>query len=103
MNKLIAYAMIASVVMGGVFYISTLRDKVADLESQVEIRDLQIEIHVKNMKLLSKQLVFETKTKEIGDDAVLELKQEVSQPDFNTQIPESVQDVLDKFHSRIRP
>lgn len=103
MNQLIAYVVAAGVAVGGVFYISTLRDQVSSLETQVEIRDLQIEIHADNVKLLTEQLAFEAETQEIGDNAVSELKQEVPQVDFNTPLPPSVQGVLDRFHSRVRP
>ena len=94
---------VAAISLGGVYYVSALRDKVDTLETEVETQKLQIKIHADNVILLTNQLAFEKQNQEIGDDAVSELKQEVPKLDFNTPLPASIQSVLDGFHSRIRP
>lgn len=101
-NKLIVYAVAGGIIGGGMFYISSLHEKVAFLETQVETQKLQIKIHADNVALLTEQLAFEAENNEIGQTAISELKEEVPHVDFNTPLPPSVQGVLDRFHSRIR-
>lgn len=101
-NRLYAYAAVALIIGGGVFYISSLRDKVDELETQVSLQKEQIKIHADNVVLLTEQLAFEAENNEIGQTAISELKEQVPHVDFNTPLPPSVQGVLDRFHSRIR-
>ena len=102
MNRITLLLGVILVSIVGVTYIGILRGKVSDLESQVEIRDLQIKINADNVELLAEQLAFEKLNQETGANATSELN-EVPEVDRNTPLPSSVQGVLDRFNSSIRP
>lgn len=65
------------------------------LESQMEITQF-------NADLYRSQLETERQIRNAGEDASTELKENVPDVDFNTPLPESIQGVLDRFHSSSR-
>lgn len=102
LKTVIPYGLLVIVLLGGGWYSSTQNNKIKDLEEAVETRDLQIDIYETNVELLENQLAFEAQNEENGNVAIQELK-EVPQEEFDRPLSPSVQGVLDRFHSSIRP
>jgi hypothetical protein len=102
LKAIVPYGLLAVAVLGGGFYISTLYDDIFDLEQTLKMKDIQIEIFKTNAELLEDQLAFETQNEENGNAALSELGQ-VSKEERDRPLTPAIQNVLDGFHSRIRP
>lgn len=85
-----------------VFAFKTLWDVKQNLKKENEVMQQQIEINERNVQLLSDLLDSERKTREAAMDALSELSKDVPDVVYSQELPPSIQNVLDRFHNRIR-
>ena len=89
-------------VLAGVTYVGVLRDQNEELTKEKLILETQVETFEANIELLEAQLDTEREIRDNADVAIQELQQEVPDVDYNTPLPDSIQGVLDNFHSSTR-
>jgi len=88
--------------VGGGIFVSSLYFENEELTKEKLILETQIETFETNIELLEAQLETEREIRDNADVAIQELHKEVPDVDFNTPLPESIQGVLDNFHSNSR-
>lgn len=84
---------------GAAYFVISLTTHNALLEKENRRLEAQMEVIQFNVELYQTLLETENQIRNVGEDAVTELKEVVPDVDYDTPLPESVQGVLDRFHS----
>jgi hypothetical protein len=101
MKWILPFIAIAALIGGGV-YVSSVFNENQELKSDKVLLEAQIRTHEINLALFEEMLENERQIRDTAEVAIDELKQDVPDVDYETPLPESIQGVLDRFHSSSR-
>ena len=101
-GRIVAAGTFLIALSGAAYFVLGLATDNALLKKENLRLETQMEIIQFNVELYQSQLEEELQIRNVGEDAITELKEVVPDVDYNTLLPESIQGVLDRFHSSSR-
>ena len=99
--KYLQIAAVAVIILMGVT-IFVLREQNSSLKEEISVLQFQEETTKNNLKLVVAQLDKEAENRRIAEEALSSLSNEVPDVVYKEELPNEIQNVLDRFHDRIR-
>lgn len=85
------------------FWVNHIWNQNKELRAENALMVEQNEKTAANLKLVVQQLDRETEYRQIAESALQNLSDEVPDVVYSQALPPEIQDVLDRFHERVRP
>lgn len=101
MTRVYMYLTVLLALTGAAYFVIGLVTDNALLKKENLRLETQMEIVQFNVELYQSQLEVEREIRNAGQTAKTELKQDVPHVDYNTPLPNSIQNVLDGFHASV--